>query len=333
MAKNSKDFLVSTADVAFKVNGQLAFTGTTALNTSISVSMEDQEVTGGKGAKTQYKYKYGRKVNPTIEMADWKLEYIAANVGSQIAQSLRDVYAIAECVTLTKGIGTLAHEPIANAEVFVEKEDGTTVRVKPSGSTITVGSENVNVKVTYQYSQQTKNIVIDAESSPMIGELVLTADKHNNRKGKVGQVQIVIPSFQPNGTFDISLEAEGVTSTTIEGDALAVEGATCTDGDVYGYIYEFEDAAKDAVVSEIAATPSLITLKASAKQQLSIIGIREGLYSNVDINPAKCKYESDNQSYAKASASGEITAVAQGTANITVTYGTCKDIVQVKVTA
>lgn len=333
MAKNSKDFLVSTADVAFKVDGQLAFTGTTALNTSISVSMEDQEVTGGKGAKTQYKYKYGRKVNPTIEMADWKLEYIAANVGSQIAQSLRDVYAIAECVTLTKGTGTLAHEPIANAEVFVEKEDGTTVRVKPSGSTITVGSENVNVKVTYQYSQQTKNIVIDAESSPMIGELVLTADKHNNRKGKVGQVQIVIPSFQPNGTFDISLEAEGVTSTTIEGDALAVEGATCTDGDVYGYIYEFEDAAKDAVVSEIAATPSLITLKASAKQQLSIIGIREGLYSNVDINPAKCKYESDNQSYAKASASGEITAVAQGTANITVTYGTCKDIVQVKVTA
>lgn len=333
MAKNSKDFLVSTADVAFKVDGQLAFTGTTALNTSISVSMEDQEVTGGKGSKTQYKYKYGRKVNPTIEMADWKLEYIAANVGSKIAQSLRDVYAVAECVTLTKGTGTLAHEPISGAEVFVEKEDGTIAKVKPSGSTITVGSADANVKATYQYSKQVKNITIDADSAPLIGELVLTADKHNNRKGKVGQVQIVIPSFQPNGTFDISLEAEGVTSTTIEGDALAVEGATCTDGDVYGYVYEFEDAATEAVVSEIAATPSMISLKANAKQQLSIIGIREGLYSNVDIDPSKCKYESDNQSYAKANASGEISAVAQGTANITVTYGTCKDIVQVKVTA
>lgn len=333
MAKNSKDFLVSTADVSFFVDGQLAFTGTTALNTTISVSMEDQEVIGGKGAKTQYKYKYGRKVNPTIEMADWKLEYIAANVGSKIAQSLSNVYAVAECVTLTKGTGTLAHEPITGAEVFVEKEDGTISKVKASGSTITVGNTDATVKATYKYAQQTKNIVIDAESSPMIGELVLTADKHNNRKGKIGQVQITIPAFQPNGTFDISLESEGVTSTTIEGDALAVEGVTCTEGDVYGYVREFEDAAKDAVVSEIAATPSLITLKTSAKQQLSIIGIREGLYSNVDIDPSKCKYESDNQSYAKANASGEISAVAQGTANITVTYGTCKDIVQVKVTA
>ena len=48
MAKKSKDFLVSTADVAFYVNDQLAFTGTTSLNTSLSVSMEDQEITGGK---------------------------------------------------------------------------------------------------------------------------------------------------------------------------------------------------------------------------------------------------------------------------------------------
>lgn len=76
MAKNSKDFLVSTADVAFYVDGVLAFTGTTALNTSISVSMEDQEVTGGKGGKIQYKYKFGRKLSSTIEMADWKLDYM-----------------------------------------------------------------------------------------------------------------------------------------------------------------------------------------------------------------------------------------------------------------
>ena len=74
-------------------------------------------------------------------------------------------------------------------------------------------------------------------------------------------------------------------------------------------------------------------MKASGKQQLSIIGIREGLYSNVDIDPSKCRFESDNQSYARVNQTGEISAVASGTANITVTYGTSKDIVQVKVTA
>ena len=40
MAKKSKDFLVSTADVAFYVDDKLAFTGTTSLNTSLSVSMK-----------------------------------------------------------------------------------------------------------------------------------------------------------------------------------------------------------------------------------------------------------------------------------------------------
>ena len=119
--ERSKDFLVSTADVAFLVNGQLAFTGTTSLNTSISVSMEDQEITGGKGNKTLYKYKYGRKLAPSIEMAEWNLAYIAANVGSTVFEGLKDVFAVAECVTLTNGVGTLNKVP--TGKVFVEKAD------------------------------------------------------------------------------------------------------------------------------------------------------------------------------------------------------------------
>ena len=236
MAKNSKDFLVSVADVAFYVDGALAFTGTTALNTSISVSMEDQEVTGGKGAKTLFKYKYGRKLSPTIEMADWNLSYIAANTGSQIDTALRDVCAIAECVTLTKGVGTLAHEPVAGGKVYVEKEDGTIVEANVKGSTITVGSADATVKATYKFKKSAKFITIDADSAPLIGTLILSADRYNNKKGKVGQVQIEIPSFQPNGTFDISLEAEGVSSFSIEGDALAVDGDSCADGTVYAYV-------------------------------------------------------------------------------------------------
>lgn len=331
MAKNSKDFLVSVADVAFFVNGMLAFTGTTALNTSISVSMEDQEVTGGKGAKTLYKYKYGRKLSPTIEMADWNLAYISVNVGSPIAEGLKNVYAIAECVTLTKGVGTLKNTPIEN-KVYIEKEDGSTVEVAPAGNTITVGSEDATVKATYKYSKTIKHITIDADSAPMVGELVLTADKYNNKKGKVGEVQINIPSFQPNGTFDISLEAEGVSSTTIEGDALAVEGETCTDGDVYAYISEIPSEASTVEVSDIAVTPAVVTLTTPNTQELSIVGIKGGLYSNVSIDPEDCEFASDKQAVAKVE-DGVITAVSAGDAIITVTYGKATDIVKVSVTA
>jgi hypothetical protein len=330
MAKNSKDFLVSTADVAFIVNGTLAFTGTTSLNTSIAVSMEDQEITGGKGQKTLYKYKYGRKLAPSIEMAEWSLAYIAANVGSSVTEGLKDVFSIAECVTLTAGIGTLNKVPVG--KVFVEKSDGTTVEVTPVGSTITVGSTDDTVSVTYKYNTTVKRITIDAESTPLVGELILTADKHNNMKGKVGEVQIDVPSFQLSGTFDISLESGGTTTTKLDGDALAVEGDTCTDGSVYAYITEVPSVASTVTANDIAVTPAVITLEVDEEKQLNVIGIKGGLYSNIAIDTSDCTITSSDPLIATVT-NGVVKGIADGTTYINVTYGDLKDIVKVTVTA
>lgn len=326
MATNSKDFLVSTADVAFIVDGMLAFTGTTSLNTSIAVSMEDQEVTGGKGNKTLYKYKYGRKLAPSIEMAEWNLAYIAANVGSSIFEGLKDVFAVAECVALTKGVGTLAKVPVGN--VFVEKADGSTLEVVPAGSTITVGEADDTVRVTYPYSTVVKRVTVDAETAPMVGELILTADKHNNLKGKVGEVQIDIPSFQLSGTFDIALEAGGTTTTKLDGDALAVEGAACSDGSVYAYITEIPSAASAVSVSDIAATPAVMELAAGKARKISVVGIKGGLYSNVGIDTADCTIVSEDTAVATV-ADGIVTGVAAGTTYVNVEYDGVKDVIKV----
>lgn len=326
--ERSKDFLVSTADVAFLVNGQLAFTGTTSLNTSISVSMEDQEITGGKGNKTLYKYKYGRKLAPSIEMAEWSLKFLAANSGSTIFEGIKDVFAVAECVTLTNGVGTLNKVP--TGKVFVEKADGTTVEVEPVGSTITVGSLEGKVLATYQYSTNVKRITIDAESTPMIGELILTADKHNNRKGKVGEVQIDVPSFQLSGTFDISLEASGNTTTKLDGDALAVEGASCADGSVYAYITEIPSVASSVAVNDLAVTPAIIEIAVDEEKKLNIIGIKGGLYSNVAIDAKDCVITSDDSSTATVT-DGVVKGVQAGTTYINVSYGEVKDVVKVTV--
>lgn len=326
--ERSKDFLVSTADVAFFVNDVLAFTGTTSLNTSISVSMEDQEITGGKGNKTLYKFKYGRKLAPSIEMAEWNLAYISANVGSTVFEGLKDVFAVAECVTLTNGVGTLKKVPVG--KVFIEKADGSTVEITPVGSTITIGNEEGTVLATYQYSTNVKRVTIDAESTPFVGRLVMSADKHNNKKGKVGEVQIEVPSFQLNGTFDISLEASGSTTTKLEGDALAVEGASCSDGSVYAYITEIPSQASTVSVSDIAVTPAVINLAATETKNISVIGIKGGLYSNVGIDVSDCVITSDDSKVATV-ANGVVTAVATGTTYINVDYNGIKDIVKVVV--
>lgn len=326
MVKNSKDFLVSTADVAYIVNGMLAFTGTTALNTSVSVSMEDQEIAGGKGNKTLYKYKYGRKLAPSIEMAEWNLAYIAANVGSTIFEGLKDVFAVAECIILTNGVGTLSKVPAG--KVFIEKADGSTVEVTPSGSTITVGNSNDRVHATYKYNTTVKRVTIDADSTPLVGELILTADKHNNKKGKVGEVQIDVPSFQLNGTFDISLESTGSTTTKLEGDALAVEGVSCRDGSVYAYITEIPSVESSISVSDIAATPAVMNLAVGEAKQLSIIGIKGGLYSNVEIDASECTITSDDVTIATV-AEGKVTGVAKGNTLVNIAYGDIKDVIKV----
>lgn len=326
--ERSKDFLVSTADVAFFVNDVLAFTGTTSLNTSIAVSMEDQEITGGKGNKTLYKYKYGRKLAPTIEMAEWNLSYIAAQVGSTIFEGLKDVFAVAECVTLTGGVGTLKKVPIG--KVYVENPDGSTAEVTPVGSTITVGSDDGTVLATYQYSTNVKRVTIDAESTPFVGRLLMSADKHNNKKGKVGEVQIEVPSFQLSGNFDISLESSGTTTTKLEGDALAVEGASCSDGSVYAYITEIPSQASAVSVSDIAATPAVVNLSVNETKAINIVGIKGGLYSNVGIDIADCTITSDDSAIATI-ADGVITGVAVGATYINVDYNGIKDVIKVTV--
>lgn len=325
MANNAKTFLVSTADFILKYNGVVACTGTTNLNTSIEVSMQEQNVNAGKGNKLVYSYKYGRELLVNLEAADWKLEFIAVNVGNKITEGLNEVYKMGECVQLTSGVGVLASTPIG--DVAVELANGTIVTVTPDNTSIDLtgyGLTNESVRATYQYSRITKKLVIDAETSPMVYELVLDADKHNNKLGKVGSVQIVVPSFQPDGNFSISFTPDGVTSTTVNGKALAVEGERCSDGSaVYAYINEFDDTVTAMQVSEIAATPATISLDSADLTKtatISVIGLKGQLYAPIQLENADCEFVSDAPEFATVDENGVVTPVASGSAKVTVTY-------------
>ena len=336
MANNAKNFLVSTADFAYYVDKVLACTGTTNLNASLDVSMQEQNVNAGKGNKLVYSYKYGRELSATLEAADWKLEFLACQVGSKITEGLTDVYKMGECVVLTSGIGVLSTTPIG--DVAVELTDGTIVTVTPASNSIDLtayGLTNESVKATYKYNTVAKVVTIDAESTPFVGELVLDADRHNNKLGKVGSVQIIIPSYQLSGNFSISFTPDGVTSTSMEGKALAVEGDTCADGSVYAYVKEFDDTAKAITVTDIAATPATINLDhsdTSTTATISVIGLKGALYAPIELDNADCTFVSDHTEFATVGEhNGVVKAVAAGTAKITVTYDGKTDEVDVVV--
>lgn len=329
---NEKNFLVSTADFALFYNGMLACTGTTNLNTSIEVSMQEQNINAGKGNKLVYSYKYGRELAVTLEAADWKLEYVAIQSGNDIKIQLEDMYKIAECVTINSGIGVLPVEPIG--DVAVELSDGTIVIVTPSNNTIDLkanGVEAGKVNVTYKYRNIAKSVVIDADTSPKVYQLVLTADRHNNRVGKVGEVQIEVPSYQPSGNFTINFTPDGVSSANIDGKALAVDGDTCESGSaVYAYIREVDDTASAITVSDIAVTPGAFALAVDETKELSVIGLKGGMYSSIEVDNADCAFVSDTVGVATVEG-GVVKGVSAGKAIITVTYQGHKDVVEVTV--
>lgn len=335
--KNAKDFLVSTADFAAYYNGILACTGTTNLNTSIEVSMQEQNVNAGKGNQLIYSYKYGRELSVNLEAANWDIRFIAMQTGSQITEGLDDVYKLAECVQITKGIGVLKSTPIG--DVAVELSNGLIITVTPEATSIDLtkyGIDNEAVKATYMYNRIAKSIVIDSETSPFVYELVLSADKHNNRLGKVGTVQVVIPSYQPSGNFTMSFTPDGVSSTTIEGKALAVEGEKCSDGSaVYAYVKEFDETAKAMTVTEIAATPGTISLSSSDESNktatISVIGLKGALYSPIQLDNADCKFVSDTPATATVDTEGIVTAVSAGSAKVTISYGDVSDEIDIVV--
>lgn len=332
MASNAKNFLVSTADFAYYVDGVLACTGTTNLNTSLEVSMQEQNVNAGKGNKLVYSFKYGRELSATLEAADWKLEFLACQVGSKITEGLTEVYKMAECVQLTNGVGVVGTLPIG--EVAVELPNGTIIMVTPQNSTIdltTYGLTDESVRATYKYSRIAKMVTVDADSTPYVGTLIMDADKHNNKLGKVGSVQIEIPSYQLSGNFSISFTPDGVTSTSMEGKALAIESEKCSDGaSVYAYIREFDNTADAIAVTEIAATPATISLVVDGTATIEVVGLKGALYSPIQLDNADCEFVSDAPEFVTVEG-GTVTGVSAGTANITVKYNGKEDTISVTV--
>lgn len=334
--ENVKNFLVSTADFAMYYDDILACTGTANLNTSLEVTMQEQNVNAGKGNKLLYSFKFGRELNVTLEAADWKLEYIASQVGSPITEGLKDVYVLAKCIPITEGVGVLPLTPVG--DVAVELTNGLIITVTPDGNTINLekqGITNETVKVTYMYNRITKRINIDAETTPNVYKLVLDADKHNNKIGKVGTVQVVIPSYQPSGNFTVNFTPDGVTSTNIDGKALAVEGETCDDGSgLYAYIDEFDDTSKVMDITDLAATPGSIELDSTntdKTETISVIGLKGVLYSPIQLDNTDCVFVCDTPSVATVDENGIVTAVSTGTAKITVTYNKVSDEIDVTV--
>lgn len=280
----SDTFLVSVADAIGldPSTGNALFYGTANINSAFTLSMGNTDVRAGKNNALRYKYMNSRDLAVNIEQATFEKTFMALNTGSSILNTTVNVVKT-ECVQLTAGVGTLSDAAIGDVNVF--KEDGTIVQVTATGGglTITVPSgAETKVTAVYRYSDTVDRLSINTTQPPNVITLILIADVRDNAGVLVEQLNIEIPSLQIDGNYELSFTADGVSTESLSGMALAVDGTTCNDGSTYGYVQWVPASGTDVSVAYIASTPANFepTAATLSTQQITVNAIRGGVYQN-----------------------------------------------------
>jgi len=338
-------FLNKIGEFIFRdnVSGDVMFVGEYNSTNAINITTTAQDIRAGSGNALLMRTYSDRTVEINMVARDWNLGYIAASVGRKLSYDLENVFVISKQTDIDEdGIGTLEKVPTGN--VYVKLESGADFNVAPVAPvppstqyTIDLSPFNITdtcVKVTYQYATDAKSVVVTADGDPLVANLILTGKITSSRSGEVGEIQVDIPSFALDGNISISMNADGsATETTLNGVALAVDGSRCGDGSVYGYVREikYDDIAPQLI--EIIAAPSPMLLDSSIPEsaQITVLGNRGIMHTEVGILSSECSYVSSNPAIAIVDSNGLVTAVAAGDCEITVAHiaTSLEDIVEV----
>lgn len=333
-----KKFLVSVANVYGRnaSTNELIFAGRTNLSSALDISQSIAEIRAGRSAQLVYTYSHSRGVKVEVEQANFSKEFIALNLGQAVTNGLYDVL-FEECLQISGGAGVLTNTPVGT--VSVQKEDGTITNVTASGKNITVGTYTGKVTCVYKYNTTVDRVNIGATTTPSVISLFLEAEVRSSSTGLVVEkLQIELPSCQITGNYNLAFTPDGVSSEKLELMALAIDSAVCN-GDTasYGYISWIPVTAVTSY-AYIVATPSAIpvTSGTSSTAQISVFGVRNGVYGNTNITTG-CTYTKlagGSAAVAVNSTTGLVTwtAPTSSVTTIEVTYtGGYKDYVVVTV--
>lgn len=314
--------LVSVAEVKFfdpitdyELGSAFALT-----DSGISSDMQSAEVRGGFMNQLLFDIKHTRSFSINFTSATFKPVYLAFQTGTDIAVGAKNVYIFDDCVTATNGVVTLSRKPVG--PVNVQLPNGTIIDIAtPDGETINVGAGvNGECICSYAYNNaQVSNISINADTQPKTVKAVMHV-RAQEQDGTIGTYEIVIPRLKFTGTIDFSFTADGVSSTNISGTALSYTDAGACGQQKYADWTFIPDTASVVAPIAIASVPSKIGIAVDGTITPTIYAIRGGLYSN-ELLTTGLEFASDATEIATVdAATGLITGVAVGNANITVTY-------------
>jgi hypothetical protein len=340
----TNEFLVSVANAVLRdpTTGNALAYGTTNITSAFTLTTAATEVRGGVNNPLLYTYIHDRALEVKIESATFDKTVLGLNVG-QLVQTGTVNVTQTDCIVLSaSGSGLITLTPVGNVTVFLD--NGTVQTLTPAVKTITA-SNAANQKVTAVYitSVSADQITVATVTPPSVVDLTLLAEVRSNTGAITQYLQINVPRFQVDGNYTLSLTSNGVSNQALNGKALTSTNSDCTSGDYYAKV-TWIPVSSTSGYSSIASIPSTIVFSAAnvpASQQITVLGIRGGLYANANITTS-CSFVKSGSSGAQLSvnaSSGVVSASAGSTNGQTCliacnyTAGSLIDYVTVNVTA
>lgn len=320
MTVSSSQYLVSVADVLLRdaTNDIVVLKGKTAVNSAFKQALSSQEVRGGFGAQLLFLYQHSKKLDVDIELASFDESVFALNNGSSILGAQTQNYYFEEVLTANgSGVVTTTNAIVTGTNAYVQPVAGgvTQTIVPTTSNTVTIsGGANNQYRVGYRYAATVDSIALAASGIPNAYELTMIS-KVFSGSSQIAEMVITIPQYRLTGSFDLSFSATGVSSTKISGTSL-VDPASGN----YATVQIRYLSGGTAPFIAIGATPGAVSLSSSnTTSQLTVYGIRGGLYGTSTIPAASCTFTSSATGTCTVSAGGLLTRVSAGSANITIT--------------
>lgn len=321
---------VMTADLF--AGDQLFATAKTLIDSSISINVDSVDVQAGEGYKLFGKYFHSGKLDMKFTDAMWRLDYVAKNVGGEVTIGGDAIKQ--EQVILGEGkVGTVSRDPVAFGEYGIigwvslpKKDDWYKVTFDGKNFISPVGNKGDKVCIKYfTFESAARKLVVDGNIIPstihVVGKAPLYAGDTRSvgDATKVGYVQFDIPRFILSGSQEISMSANGVGNTPLQGSALAVESEDCEASSYYAIITEIIDNAKwYDNVEQLSISGGSVDLEVGEAETLGVLAISN---KALPFKPpyADIVFSSNNPSVATVGEhTGEVVAVSEGEAVISV---------------
>lgn len=314
---------------------ELIFTSKTLQENSISIEVSSEDVRGGLSNPLLSRYFHDSLMSATITDALFNLQYLALNVGGNIAIGGSSLVTESVTTTVVNQI-TITGTPVAFGTAgtvgfytIEGQEDYKSISFV--GKTANVSNLPIGSKVCVTY-----NTNDDAMQTFTVPSAIIPSEVHLemtyplfaggitnqtlSTSSQVGELIVDIPRFQLSGSTTLSMTASGVSNNSLSGQALAsYTTANCSDMGMYGTVkMKIYGKNWSEDLESMAVDGAEISMNTGEKLTLKVVGVFSGGITGV-LNNSNLTFTSGTQATATVSDVGEVEAKQVGTTIIEIT--------------